>query len=101
LGRRWPTPDCTGSIPDEDPVQFFRTDLTGLLNALGAARTWGVRRFAVASSLGAYTSRTEIPWHEDLALPTTALPYLIIAFRRRSSHPRRTASRAAASSRSC
>jgi nucleoside-diphosphate-sugar epimerase len=71
-----------GSIPDEDPVQFFRTDLTGLLNALDAARTWGVRRFAVASSLGAYTGRTEIPWHEDLALPTTALPHLIVAFKK-------------------
>ena len=35
-----------GSIPDEDPVSYFRTDTTGLLNALDAARTWGVRRFA-------------------------------------------------------
>jgi nucleoside-diphosphate-sugar epimerase len=71
-----------GSIPDEDPVGYFRTDTTGLLNALDAARTWGVRRFAVASSLGVYIGRTEIPWHEDLALPTTALPHLIIAFKK-------------------
>ncbi|VVJ24035.1 UDP-glucose 4-epimerase (EC [Amycolatopsis camponoti] len=41
-----------GSVPGEDPVEFFRTDTTGLLNALAAARAWGVRRFAVASSLG-------------------------------------------------
>jgi nucleoside-diphosphate-sugar epimerase len=68
-----------GSIPDEDPVRFFRTDTTGLLNALDAARAWGVRRFAVASSLGVYIGRTEIPWHEELALPTSALPHLIIA----------------------
>jgi len=47
-----------GTIPDEDPVRFFRTDTTGLLNALDAARTWGVRRFAVASSLGVYIGRT-------------------------------------------
>jgi nucleoside-diphosphate-sugar epimerase len=40
-----------GSIPGEDPVCFFRTETTGLLNALDAARSWGVRRFAVASSL--------------------------------------------------
>jgi nucleoside-diphosphate-sugar epimerase len=71
-----------GTIPDEDPVRFFRTDTTGLLNALDAARTWGVRRFAVASSLGVYIGQSEIPWHEELALPTAALPHLIIAFKK-------------------
>jgi nucleoside-diphosphate-sugar epimerase len=70
-----------GSIP-EDPVAFFRTDLAGLLNALDAARAWGVRRFAVASSLGVYIGRTETPWHEELALPTADLPHLIIAFKK-------------------
>lgn len=72
----------SGSIPDEDPVSYFRTDTTGLLNALDAARAWGVRRFAVASSLGVYIGRTEIPWHEDLDLPTADLPLLIIAFKK-------------------
>jgi nucleoside-diphosphate-sugar epimerase len=71
-----------GSIPDVDPVHYFRTDTIGLLNALDAARAWGVRRFAVASSLGVYIGRTEIPWHESLALPTTALPHLIVAFKK-------------------
>jgi nucleoside-diphosphate-sugar epimerase len=71
-----------GSIPGEDPVAYFRTDMTGLLNALDAARTCGVRRFAVASSLGAYVGRPETRWHEELALPTTALPHLIIAFKK-------------------
>jgi nucleoside-diphosphate-sugar epimerase len=71
-----------GTIPGENPVDFFRTDTTGLLNALDAARTWGVRRFAVASSLGVYLGRSEIPWHEDLALPTADLPHLIIAFKK-------------------
>jgi nucleoside-diphosphate-sugar epimerase len=71
-----------GTIPDEDPVRFFRTDTTGLLNALDAARSWGVRRFAVASSLGVYIGRTETPWHEELALPTADLPHLIIAFKK-------------------
>jgi nucleoside-diphosphate-sugar epimerase len=71
-----------GSIPGEDPVRYFRTDTTGLLNALEAARTWGVRRFAVASSLGVYIGRTETPWHEELALPTAALPHLIVAFKK-------------------
>jgi nucleoside-diphosphate-sugar epimerase len=71
-----------GSIPGEDPVRFFRTEMSGLLNALDAARTWGVRRFAVASSLGVYIGRAETPWHEDLALPTADLPHLIIAFKK-------------------
>jgi nucleoside-diphosphate-sugar epimerase len=71
-----------GTVPGEDPVRFFRTDTTGLLNALDAARTWGVRRFAVASSLGAYNGRSEIPWHEELALPTVQLPHPIVAFKK-------------------
>jgi nucleoside-diphosphate-sugar epimerase len=71
-----------GTVPDEDPVRYFRTDTTGLLNALDAARTWGVRRFAVASSLDVYAGRTETCWHEELALPNAALPHLIIAFKK-------------------
>ncbi|MEU8636612.1 NAD(P)-dependent oxidoreductase [Amycolatopsis sp. NPDC048633] len=85
LGERHAISDIVhlaGSIPGDDPVDFFRTDLTGLVNALDAARTWGVRRFAVASSLGVYAGRPEIPWTEDLSLPTTALPHLIIAFKK-------------------
>ena len=71
-----------GSIPGKDPVCFFRTDTAGLLNALDAARTWGVRRFAVASSLGVYIGRTETRWHEELALPAVEVPHLIIAFKK-------------------
>ncbi|MGW6277856.1 NAD-dependent epimerase/dehydratase family protein [Kribbella sp. NPDC055071] len=85
LGKQYDISDIVhlaGTIPDEDPVGFFRTDLTGLLNALDAARTWGVRRFAVASSLGVYLGQSEIPWHEGLALPTADLPHLIVAFKK-------------------
>jgi nucleoside-diphosphate-sugar epimerase len=85
LGERHDISDIVhlaGSIPGEAPVAYFRTDLTGLLNALDAARAWGVRRFAVASSLGVYIGRNEIPWHERLALPTAGLPHLIIAFKK-------------------
>ncbi|GAA1509972.1 NAD(P)-dependent oxidoreductase [Kribbella lupini] len=71
-----------GTIPGENPVDFYRADLTGLLNALDAARTWGVRRFAVASSIGVYSGRPEIPWHEELDLPTVELPHHIIAFKK-------------------
>ncbi|ALG09619.1 NAD-dependent epimerase/dehydratase family protein [Kibdelosporangium phytohabitans] len=71
-----------GSIPGDDPVEYFRTDTTGLLNALDAARAWGVGRFAVAGSLGVYIGQHEIPWHEELALPTADLPHLIVAFKK-------------------
>jgi len=71
-----------GSIPGEDPVAFFRHDTAGLLNALDAARAWGVGRFAVASSLGVYVGRPETRWTEDLALPTARLPHLIVAFKK-------------------
>ncbi|WP_426513754.1 NAD-dependent epimerase/dehydratase family protein [Dactylosporangium sp. McL0621] len=71
-----------GSIPGENPVDYFRADTTGLLNALDAARTWGVRRFVVAGSLGVYLGRTEIPWHEELALPAAESPHPIIAFKK-------------------
>ncbi len=71
-----------GTIPDEDPVRFFRTETTGLLNALEAARAWGVARFAVASSIGNYIGRSETCWHEELALPTAELPHLIVAFKK-------------------
>ena len=62
-----------GTIPGDDPVSYFRTDTTGLFNALDAACSWGVRRFAVASSIGVYPGRTEIPWHEEFDLPSAGL----------------------------
>ncbi|MFD7157879.1 NAD-dependent epimerase/dehydratase family protein [Kribbella sp. NPDC059898] len=85
LGKQYEFTDVVhlaGSIPGDDPVAYFRADLAGLLNALDAARAWRVRRFAVASSIGNYIGRPEIPWHEDLALPTADLPLLIIAFKK-------------------
>lgn len=85
LGNRYDVRDIVhlaGTIPGQDPVAYFRTDTTALLNALDAARAWGVRRFAVASSIGNYIGRPEIPWHEDLALPAADLPLLIIAFKK-------------------
>jgi hypothetical protein len=36
----------------------------------------------VASSIGVYVGRSEIPWHEELALPTAALPHLVLAFKK-------------------
>ncbi|MEV6412749.1 NAD(P)-dependent oxidoreductase [Kribbella sp. NPDC051718] len=85
LGKRYPVTGIVhlaGTIPGEDAVDYFRTDLTGLLNALDAARAWGVRRFAVASSIGVYIGRPEIPWQEELSLVNAEYPHLIIAFKK-------------------
>jgi nucleoside-diphosphate-sugar epimerase len=71
-----------GSVPWLDPVAYFRADTAGLFNALDAARAWRVRRFAVASSLGSYFGRSEVPWHEELALPAALAPHPIIAFKK-------------------
>lgn len=71
-----------GSIPEPDPTGFFRHDLTGLVNALEAARTWRVRRFAVASSISVYEGRPERPWTEDLDLPLADPPHAIAAFKK-------------------
>ncbi|MBM0232812.1 NAD(P)-dependent oxidoreductase [Micromonospora sp. STR1_7] len=85
LGDQYPITDIThlaGSIPGEDRVAYFRADTAGLLTMLDAARAWRVRRFAVAGSLGSYLGRSEVPWYEDLALPTAPAPHPIIAFKK-------------------
>ena len=55
-----------------DPVEYLRADCLGLLNALKAATVWGVRRFAVASTIGVYTGVDEVPLREDAPLPVVA-----------------------------
>ena len=53
-----------------------------LLNALEVARTWRVRRFAVASSIGVYIGTPGPRRHEDLALVPATAPNPILAFKR-------------------
>src|SRR5919106_1960016 len=55
-----------------DPVEYLRADTLGLLNALEAATVLGVRRFSVASTIGAYIGVDETPWREDSPLPVVA-----------------------------
>ena len=55
-----------------DPVEYLRADSLGLLNALKAATVWRVRRFSVASTIGAYAGVDEVPWREDAPLPVVA-----------------------------
>jgi UDP-glucose 4-epimerase len=64
-----------------DPVDYLRRDTTGLLNALEAARAWGVRRFAVASTIAAYAGLAGGALHEDMPLPAIA-PHQIPVFKK-------------------
>jgi UDP-glucose 4-epimerase len=64
-----------------DPVEYLRADTTGLLNALKAAAVWGVRRVAVASSIGVYAGVDEVLLHEDIPLPVVA-PHQILVFKK-------------------
>ncbi|VXB39952.1 Nucleoside-diphosphate-sugar epimerase [Microbacterium sp. 8M] len=71
-----------GSIPEPDPIPYFRRDTAALLMALEAARSWEVARFAVAGSISSYEGRDERPWTEDLALPLAVPPHPIAAFKK-------------------
>ena len=64
-----------------DPVAYLRADALGLLNALEAATAWGVRRFAFASTIGAYAGVAESPLREELPLPVIA-PHQILVFKK-------------------
>jgi nucleoside-diphosphate-sugar epimerase len=71
-----------GSIPESDPIPYFRRDTAALLTALEAARAWRVSRFAVAGSISSYEGLAQRPWTEDLALPSSVPPHPIAAFKK-------------------
>ncbi len=70
------------ALEEPDPIAFMRSNTAMLLNALEVARTWGVRRFAVASSIGVYIGTPGPRWHEDLALVPATSPNSIVAFKK-------------------
>ena len=70
------------ALEEPDPIAFMRRNTAMLLNALDVARTWGVRRFAVASSIGVYIGTPGPRWHEDLALVPATAPNSILAFKK-------------------
>ena len=70
------------ALEEPDAIAFMRRNTAMLLNALEVARTWGVRRFAVASSIGVYTGTPGPRWHEDLALVPATAPNSILAFKK-------------------
>jgi UDP-glucose 4-epimerase len=55
-----------------DPIEYLAAETRGLLNALAAARAWGVRRFSFASTIGVYAGVDEVPWREEAPLPVVA-----------------------------
>lgn len=63
---------AAGRYDTSDPVEYLRADTLGLLNALTAAKTWGVRRFSVASSIGVYAGVEQVVLREDALLPAVA-----------------------------
>lgn len=72
---------AAGLYNSPDPVEYLRAESLGLLNALKAATVWGVRRFSVASTIGAYAGVDGVPWREDAPLPVVA-PHQIHAFKK-------------------
>jgi UDP-glucose 4-epimerase len=64
-----------------DAIEYLRADTIGLLSALRAAKVWGVRRFAVASSISVYAGLDQVPWREEAALPVLA-PHHIPVFKK-------------------
>ena len=64
-----------------DPVAYLRAETVGLLNALAAAREWGVRRFSFASTIGVYAGVDDVALREDSALPVLA-PHQIPVFKK-------------------
>lgn len=64
-----------------DPVEYLRGSTIGLLNALQAATVWGVRRFAVASTIGVYLGLDDVPFREDAVLPQV-MPHHLPVFKK-------------------
>ena len=80
---------AAGRFDLPDPVEYLRAETLGLLNALEAATVWGVRRFSVASTIGAYAGVDEVPWREDVPLPVAGTaPDPRVQEGRRSCSPR-------------
>ena len=51
------------------PFEDFRTNMNGLVNAMQAAKDWGVKRISIASSIAVYPGIKEVPYREDMYLP--------------------------------
>jgi UDP-glucose 4-epimerase len=51
------------------PFDDFRTNMNGLVNAMQAAKDWGVKRITIASSIAVYGGISEIPYTEDMRMP--------------------------------
>ena len=70
------------ALEEPDAIAFMRRNTAMLLNALEAARSWRVRRFAVASSISVYIGTPGPRWHEDLPLVPATAPNSILAFKK-------------------
>ena len=55
-----------------DPISDSRDNVVGLLNIVEAAKTWGVRRVGIASTIGVYDGGEVGALEESLPLPLSA-----------------------------
>lgn len=64
-----------------DLYKDVEANMQSVASVIAAAKEWGVQRVTIASALGVYNGVTETPWHEDAALPPTAM-FPIEAFKK-------------------
>lgn len=59
----------------ENPWIYYESNVIGTLNLLELCRTWGVRKFVVASSSSVYGDSSQIPYREDQSVARPVSPY--------------------------
>jgi UDP-glucose 4-epimerase len=73
LGTRHPITRIVhlASPRSSDAIEDLHANTLALLNALRAARDWGVARIGIASTVGVYVGVAEVPFREDVPLPVS------------------------------
>jgi UDP-glucuronate 4-epimerase len=59
----------------EDPWIYYQCNVVGTLNLLELCRSWGIRKFVVASSSSVYGDSTNVPYREDQSVARPVSPY--------------------------
>lgn len=59
----------------ENPWIYYQCNVIGTLNLLELCRTWGIRKFVVASSSSVYGDSPNVPYREDQSVARPVSPY--------------------------
>lgn len=59
----------------ENPWIYYQCNVIGTLNLLELCRTWGIRKFVVASSSSVYGDSPHVPYREDQSVARPVSPY--------------------------